>query len=35
MDPHRRRSVTFAGLLHPGERWRLWRETRDRFTARP
>jgi len=30
-----RQSSPFAGALHPQERWRIWRETRDRFSQQP
>lgn len=30
-----RQSSPFAGVLRPDERWRVWRETRDRLTAHP
>ncbi|HYU35879.1 MAG TPA: hypothetical protein VEW48_27290 [Thermoanaerobaculia bacterium] len=30
-----RQSSPFAGALQPQERWRIWRETRDRFSQRP
>jgi hypothetical protein len=29
-----RHSSPFAGALSPQERWRIWRETRDRFSDR-
>jgi len=29
-----RQSSPFAGALEPQERWRIWRETRERFSAR-
>lgn len=30
-----RQSSPFAGALQPQERWKIWRETRDRFSPRP
>ena len=30
-----RQSSPFAGALKPRERWRLWRETRERLAPRP
>lgn len=30
-----RQSSPFAGALQPQERWKIWRETRDRFSQRP
>jgi len=30
-----RQSTPFAGALQPQERWRIWRETRDRFSQQP
>jgi hypothetical protein len=30
-----RQSSPFAGALQPRERWRIWRETRERFESRP
>lgn len=30
-----RQSSPFAGALRPQERWRIWRETRDRFQGTP
>ncbi len=30
-----RQSTPFAGALQPQERWRIWRETRDRFAQSP
>lgn len=30
-----RQSSPFAGALKPRERWRIWRETRDRLSPRP
>ncbi|HWM94084.1 MAG TPA: hypothetical protein VN493_25225 [Thermoanaerobaculia bacterium] len=30
-----RQSTPFAGALKPRERWKIWRETRDRFIPRP
>ncbi|HYO14404.1 MAG TPA: hypothetical protein VE685_14505 [Thermoanaerobaculia bacterium] len=30
-----RQSTPFAGALDPRERWRIWRETRDRFSEQP
>jgi hypothetical protein len=30
-----RQSSPFAGALKPRERWRIWRETRDRLTGQP
>jgi hypothetical protein len=30
-----RQSTPFAGALNPQERWRIWRETRDRFQGTP
>lgn len=30
-----RQSTPFAGALSPQERWRIWRETRARFTSQP
>ena len=27
-----RQSSPFAGALHPKERWKIWRETRERFS---
>jgi hypothetical protein len=30
-----RQSTPFAGALDPQERWKIWRETRDRFSERP
>lgn len=30
-----RQSSPFAGALKPQERWRIWRETRDRLSPRP
>lgn len=29
-----RQSSPFAGALKPEERWKIWRETRDRFSQR-
>src|SRR5437868_10674679 len=29
-----RRSSPFAGVLAPRERWRIWRETRERFAGK-
>ena len=29
-----RQSSPFAGALPPGERWRIWRETRERLSPR-
>ena len=29
-----RQSSPFAGVLNPRERWRIWRETRERFAGR-
>jgi hypothetical protein len=29
-----RQSTPFAGALKPQERWRIWRETRERFAPR-
>lgn len=28
-----RQSSPFAGALRPGERWKIWRETRDRLSS--
>jgi hypothetical protein len=28
-----RQSSPFAGALHPRERWKIWRETRERFSG--
>ncbi len=30
-----RQSSPFAGALQPQERWKIWRETRDRFSQQP
>ena len=30
-----RQSSPFAGTLRPQERWRIWRETRERFAQQP
>lgn len=30
-----RQSTPFAGALKPQERWKIWRETRDRFIQQP
>jgi hypothetical protein len=30
-----RQSTPFAGALKPQERWKIWRETRDRFAQQP
>ena len=30
-----RQSTPFAGALKPQERWKIWRETRDRLSQRP
>jgi len=30
-----RQSTPFAGALEPQERWRIWRETRERFARQP
>jgi hypothetical protein len=30
-----RQSTPFAGALRPQERWRIWRETRELFSANP
>jgi hypothetical protein len=30
-----RQSTPFAGALKPQERWQIWRETRQRFSAQP
>jgi len=30
-----RQSSPFAGALSPQERWKIWRETRERFTGQP
>ena len=30
-----RQSTPFAGALKPQERWKIWRETRDRFSQKP
>ena len=30
-----RQSSPFAGALQPRERWKIWRETRDRFSQQP
>ena len=30
-----RQSSPFAGALRPQERWRIWRETRERFSQEP
>lgn len=30
-----RQSTPFAGALRPEERWKIWRETRDRFAQMP
>jgi hypothetical protein len=30
-----RQSSPFAGALRPRERWRIWRETRERFSGPP
>jgi hypothetical protein len=30
-----RQSSPFAGALRPQERWRIWRETRERFAQQP
>ena len=30
-----RQSSPFAGALNPQERWRIWRETRERFVQQP
>lgn len=30
-----RQSSPFAGVLKPQERWRIWRETRERFAQEP
>jgi hypothetical protein len=30
-----RQSTPFAGALKPQERWKIWRETRDRFSHLP
>jgi hypothetical protein len=30
-----RQSSPFAGALRPQERWKIWRETRERFQQRP
>jgi len=30
-----RQSSPFAGALNPRERWKIWRETRERFAATP
>jgi hypothetical protein len=30
-----RQSSPFAGALKPQERWRIWRETRDRLAGQP
>ena len=30
-----RQSTPFAGALRPQERWQIWRETRERFSAHP
>lgn len=30
-----RQSSPFAGALRPQERWRIWRETRERFAGQP
>jgi len=30
-----RQSSPFAGALNPRERWKIWRETRDRFAPSP
>jgi hypothetical protein len=30
-----RQSTPFAGALKPQERWKIWRETRDRFSQQP
>lgn len=30
-----RQSSPFAGALQPQERWKIWRETRERFSQRP
>jgi hypothetical protein len=30
-----RQSTPFAGALDPRERWKIWRETRDRFAQTP
>lgn len=30
-----RQSSPFAGALRPAERWKIWRETRARFSPRP
>jgi hypothetical protein len=30
-----RQSSPFAGALQPRERWRIWHETRDRFSPQP
>jgi hypothetical protein len=30
-----RQSTPFAGALDPQERWKIWRETRDRFFQQP
>jgi hypothetical protein len=30
-----RQSSPFAGALKPQERWRIWRETRERFLEGP
>jgi hypothetical protein len=30
-----RQSTPFAGALKPQERWKIWRETRERFAQRP
>src|SRR5262245_28482336 len=30
-----RQSSPFAGVLDPRERWRIWRETRERYSSKP
>jgi hypothetical protein len=30
-----RQSTPFAGALKPQERWKIWRETRERFAQQP
>jgi len=30
-----RQSTPFAGALRPQERWKIWRETRERFSQEP
>ena len=30
-----RQSSPFAGALQPQERWKIWRETRERFSQQP